>query len=110
VPVLAFDCVFNRKATDDGAVFFKNPVSLRAAADSINPERGQAVGSKLQRIARRRYTWDAVATEYFMLLDESFAKAEMARLDRDREDAQNESRPPRFELELAKHTPRIYTR
>jgi glycosyltransferase involved in cell wall biosynthesis len=99
VPVLAFDCVFNRKATEDAAVFFKNPVALRAAADSMSSARGEAVGTKLKRIARRRYTWDVVATEYFKLLDESFALAEVNRLDRDPEDAQNESSPTSLELD-----------
>jgi UDP-N-acetylmuramyl pentapeptide phosphotransferase/UDP-N-acetylglucosamine-1-phosphate transferase/glycosyltransferase involved in cell wall biosynthesis len=82
IPVLAFDCVYNREATDNAAVFFKNPVSLRAAADSMTAARGVVVGANLQRIARQRYTWGAVATEYFMLLDEAFANAESALRDR----------------------------
>jgi hypothetical protein len=67
-PVIAYDCIYNREATDDEAVFFRNAVALRAAIDALTPARGRVVGNKLKRIARQRYTWGAVGDAYFSLL------------------------------------------
>ncbi|MBK6006675.1 DUF1972 domain-containing protein [Ramlibacter ginsenosidimutans] len=68
VPVLAFDCSFNRCTTDVRAIYFTDAASLRAAVAALSPERAEKVAAEMQRIAQERYTWDAIGHAYFKLL------------------------------------------
>ncbi len=64
VPILAFDCAFNRHTTADAATYFKD------AADLTNKlaEGTLEDGAKMREIAQDRYTWDVVGKAYFDLL------------------------------------------
>lgn len=68
VPILAYDCVFNRCTTDDKAIWFKDVESLRSSVDSLSPEICVQVGSDMKRLAQERYTWNAIGQAYFNLL------------------------------------------
>jgi glycosyltransferase involved in cell wall biosynthesis len=68
IPVLAYDCVFNRHTTDNKALWFKDADSLGDAVSSLEPERMSHVGIEMKRIAQERYTWQAVGQAYFKLL------------------------------------------
>lgn len=70
VPVLAFDCIYNRYTTEDQALFFCDANELTGALASLAPEVAGQVGAAMLRIARDRYTWDAVGEAYFKLLME----------------------------------------
>ncbi len=65
LPILAFDCVFNRQTTEDQAVFFADTESL-AAALSRPPDPN--LGERLRAIAQRRYAWAIVGAQYFDFL------------------------------------------
>lgn len=68
VPALAYDCVFNRKTTDDKAIWFKDSASLGTAVATLTPAEMAQVGAHMSRIARERYTWQVVGEDYFRLL------------------------------------------
>lgn len=68
IPVLAFDCVFNRHTTENQAVYFSDAGTLGAAAREWDSPDHARVGEAMQRIARERYTWDAIGAAYFDLL------------------------------------------
>lgn len=68
LPVLAYDCEFNRFTTENAAIFFKTPAGLCESLDSLDVEQGQRIGEEMRRIAQTRYTWDAIGAEYFRLL------------------------------------------
>jgi glycosyltransferase involved in cell wall biosynthesis len=68
VPILAYDCTFNRHTTDEKALWFKDAGSLGAIVASLTPAMVEQVGSDMKRIAQERYTWRAVGQEYFSLL------------------------------------------
>lgn len=71
-PIIAFDCVFNRFATQDEAVFFTDKLSLITALQTpMSP--GQ--GAKLQRIGARLFTWEKVGAQYFDLFSRLAARA-----------------------------------
>ncbi len=70
VPILAFDCVYNRYTTEDQALFFCDANELAGALAGLDPEVAGQVGAAMLRIARDRYTWDAVGEAYFNLLME----------------------------------------
>lgn len=68
VPVLAYDCEFNRYTTGGKALWFRDVESLGAALTALSPEQSAYVGNEMKRIAQERYTWDAIGQAYFNLL------------------------------------------
>jgi glycosyltransferase involved in cell wall biosynthesis len=68
LPVLAYDCDFNRATTENKAIFFKDADSLRVFVASLDEVSANKVGRDMTEVANRRYTWHAVAKEYFDLL------------------------------------------
>ena len=67
VPVLAYDCEFNRYTTEGKALWFRDVESLRAALDALTPEQSANIGIEMKRIAQERYTWDVIGQAYFNL-------------------------------------------
>ncbi|WP_339760457.1 DUF1972 domain-containing protein [uncultured Hoeflea sp.] len=65
LPILAFDCVYNRYTTENQASFFSSAGELARIA-TLPPQPGQ--GAMLRAIARRRYIWSQIGNEYFELL------------------------------------------
>jgi glycosyltransferase involved in cell wall biosynthesis len=68
LPVLAFDCDFNRATTENKALFFGDALQLRGSLDTFDPLAAQEAGQAMLEIARRRYTWEVVAKQYFDLI------------------------------------------
>jgi glycosyltransferase involved in cell wall biosynthesis len=68
LPIIAYDCSFNRFTTDDAALFFDSASSLRSELGKLRPQMAKVVGGQLKRIAELRYTWEAVSRDYFRLL------------------------------------------
>ena len=68
LPVLAFDCVFNRYTTDDKAIYFASVEQLVARISGLDANKASQTGAEMVRIAREHYTWDAIGTAYFDLL------------------------------------------
>lgn len=62
-PIAAFDCVFNRYTTEGLACFFCNAEDLAGLIGTSAEGQG-----RMLEVARRRYTWNGVAAEYFALL------------------------------------------
>ena len=67
-PVIAYDCEFNRCTTENQALFFKTPDDIISLLSTMNESESRQVGESMLEIARRRYTWDVVAKQYFDLL------------------------------------------
>jgi glycosyltransferase involved in cell wall biosynthesis len=78
VPILAYDCVFNRFTTEDRAIFFKSAEGLCSALSELSPIEAQATGAHMRRIARQRYVWSTVSQDYFRLLNIGTAPTRMA--------------------------------
>lgn len=69
VPVIAFDCAFNRYTTEDRALYFANCEELDGRLDELpTSSDGSAMRKAMKSIAARRYTWSSVAEDYFRLL------------------------------------------
>lgn len=67
--VLAFDCDFNRCTTEDKALYFKNAEELSSLVEAVDTSLAQQVAEDMYEIAKRRYTWQVVAKQYFTLLN-----------------------------------------
>lgn len=68
LPILAYDCIFNRYTTEDRAIFFKDAESLRRSLITLDSDQATHIGDEMRRIAQDRYTWDAIGQAYFELL------------------------------------------
>lgn len=67
-PVVAFDCTYNRYTTEGAAAYFKDAAALVNILAGLEPQALATQGQAMREIARRRYTWDIVASQYFELL------------------------------------------
>lgn len=65
LPVVAFDCVYNRYTTEDRAAYFQSSSDLRTV---ISKETRESCGPQMKEIAARKYRWDVVADQYFEML------------------------------------------
>lgn len=68
LPVLAYDCAFNRHSTEGAARYFADAGGLAALAGRLAPVEAALVGAAMRALARRRYLWADVAAAYFGLL------------------------------------------
>lgn len=68
VPVVAFDCVFNRHTTDEKAWFFASAEYLERLLEKSNTEAAKDNGAAMLGLAKERYTWDVIGAAYFKLL------------------------------------------
>jgi len=68
LPVLAFDCDFNRATTEGRAWYFRDAEGLLQQIGALDGAAMRANGQAMQEIAQRRYTWEAVAKQYFDLM------------------------------------------
>jgi glycosyltransferase involved in cell wall biosynthesis len=65
VPVLAYDCIFNRQTTEEKAAFFRDADGL---ASLLRAPPDPDAGATLRDIAQRRYRWSVVGKQYFDML------------------------------------------
>jgi glycosyltransferase involved in cell wall biosynthesis len=68
VPIVAYDCTFNRFSTEGQALFFDSAEQLGSIVAALTPEVARSVGAAMAKTAQKRYTWSAVGSEYFNLL------------------------------------------
>ena len=79
VPVLAYDCLFNRHSTENKALYFKTPQSLVRTFSELKLQNMTNIGAAMREIAQRCYTWDCIGAAYFALLDRVSAKTKERR-------------------------------
>ncbi len=64
LPVLAFDCGFNRASTMNEAVYFKNVQELRSSLIDLSPADLKRLAIAMLLIAMREYSWQVIAKKY----------------------------------------------
>lgn len=68
-PILAFDCSYNRATTENKAKYFSSAedlIELISSRDFL----ARDMGGDMLEIAKRRYTWEVVASQYWSLISE----------------------------------------
>lgn len=65
LPVVTFDCVYNRHTTESRAEYFSSSLQLGVI---IAGEIRADSGSRMKEIANRKYRWSIVADQYFEVL------------------------------------------
>lgn len=66
LPILAYDCSFNRFTTEQQATYFKSSAALAQLISSGFDD--TAAAAALCEVARRRYRWDRIGQQYFGLM------------------------------------------
>lgn len=64
LPVLAYDCVYNRSTTNDQCLYWINSGDLELIINNMTDEILQDNKIKMQEIASYRYTWNTIREKY----------------------------------------------
>jgi glycosyltransferase involved in cell wall biosynthesis len=67
IPIIAYDCAFNRYTTENNCLYFSDVVTLKAQIEQVNTGGMKLMGERMKDIASKRYTWDVIAKSYFEL-------------------------------------------
>ncbi len=65
IPILTYDCNFNRYTTDNQAAYFKSANEL---ASLIDAKHRTSNGDMMKAFAQKKYCWDEIGRRYFSLL------------------------------------------
>ncbi|GAA0891213.1 glycosyltransferase family 1 protein [Fulvivirga kasyanovii] len=76
LPVIAFNVSYNKITTENKALYFKDEQELKTIIDQTSPEMLQLLGTTMQGIAERRYTWKLIVNKYKKLIVEALTVKE----------------------------------
>ena len=65
MPILAFDCKFNRYSTFNSALYFVHQSDLKEKIENIEKLNPDKIGKMMKILANDHYVWDKVADKYF---------------------------------------------
>lgn len=68
LPIMAFDCTYNRATTENKALFFKTATDLKALISHTTNQNLLSMGLELKNIANERYIWRVIAGKYKRLI------------------------------------------
>lgn len=68
LPIMAFDCGYNRESTEDACYYFSDADSLSRLLTDLNEEQRSKVSADMKEIAQRRYTWEVIARKYHNMM------------------------------------------
>lgn len=71
LPILAYGVSYNRVTTEHQALYFRHKEELIQQLQNIYTVKLKSIGTKMQQIAQRRYTWSLIAQKYKILIAES---------------------------------------
>jgi glycosyltransferase involved in cell wall biosynthesis len=69
-PIAAYDVCFNRYTMESRGIFFSSAADLKDIFERLDELEMKQVGEDLCSIARRRYTWAGICSEYAEVLSE----------------------------------------
>lgn len=81
LPVLAYDCPYNRATMESEGIYFKNAMEIDEVLTNLPILTIVQIGPKLKLIADRRYTWRNISRKYanlFYAFDYNYSKRKIA--------------------------------
>ncbi len=72
LPILAYNVSYNRKTTENKALYFNNQFELVELVNNTSSETLTEIGENMEKIAMRRYIWEKIAIKYQALIEEAF--------------------------------------
>lgn len=64
LPVLAFDCVYNRATTEGDALYWKSAADLSLLLKNTGAAELKTLSKKMKGVAKENYTWQKIAAKY----------------------------------------------
>lgn len=68
LPILTFDCSYNRETTFNKALYFKNSLELTNLINNTTNKFLNKMGRNMYKISKENYTWKKISKEYYFLL------------------------------------------
>ena len=73
LPILAFDCEFNRYTTEEKCKYFLHSEDLCSLIKNINKKECKKIAFDMFNIVQKRYKWEMIAAKYSKILDDNIA-------------------------------------
>jgi glycosyltransferase involved in cell wall biosynthesis len=73
LPILAYNVSYNRKTTENRALYFNNQFELIELVENITNEKLIEIRTNMKSIANRRYVWSKITNKYKLLIDEAYS-------------------------------------
>jgi glycosyltransferase involved in cell wall biosynthesis len=64
LPIIAFDCSFNRATTNNNSMFFENSLDLTNKLKNINSIKLKEISEQMYNYAYQNYRWELIASKY----------------------------------------------
>ena len=68
LPIIAYDVGYNRASTENEALYFRTAEGLLEALSHLDEKKRDQLSREMSTIAKRRYTWKAIANKYRNML------------------------------------------
>jgi len=68
LPILTFDCAYNRATTFNEALYFNDVEELKNLVQFTSNNTLIKIGKSMLKIAQENYTWEKIASQYYELL------------------------------------------
>tara|TARA_X000000950_G_scaffold106258_1_gene133812 strand:- start:9829 stop:10920 length:1092 start_codon:yes stop_codon:yes gene_type:complete len=69
LPIISYNVDTNVKTTENQAIYFSNHIDLIEILNNINDLEITALGNKMKKIAKKRYTWEIISNKYSKLIN-----------------------------------------
>jgi glycosyltransferase involved in cell wall biosynthesis len=64
IPIVAFDCIFNRNTTYGEAIYFESSNQLNEILENTSAQNLIEIGNSMKKLATKKYTWKKISGEY----------------------------------------------
>lgn len=69
LPIIAFDCCFNRATTNNNCIYFENSLDLKNKLKNVNSINLKEISDQMYKYAYQNYRWELIASKYQDLFD-----------------------------------------
>lgn len=68
IPILAYDCIYNRYTTQDKAIYFKSSDDIINIIEKFNEDLLKISANEMKKIANKNYRWRDIGSKYFSII------------------------------------------
>ena len=68
LPIIAFDCNFNRYTTENNCIYFSSSKDLKYKLSLTQKIEFEKIKRKMKSIAKKRYNWNKISDKYLQIL------------------------------------------
>ena len=68
LPIIAYDCNFNRYTTENNCIYFSSSKDLKYKLSLTQKIEFEKIKRKMKSIAKKRYNWNKISDKYLQIL------------------------------------------